>query len=339
MSKILIFKNDRAGDLMTSLKLISSLNKKDNKLKIYLSDLNIGFAFFFQNIIIEKINRRLKLIEKIKIIIDIFKNKYDEIYILTSNNFYFILPLIFRKCKFYSIVYNNKRNRPNNFLRNYLFKYKIVYRNKINERSYRENQIELLNNASEIDHYFKHIYIPKISTKLKNILPEKFIYFQFRYLFFEQLGWGREEFERLMLELLKKHNFILFSSDFEDNNEIRKYNNYFEENYSIINTKKLIKTENHKNENIFYLKDIDLLNLFFITNESEINVAKHGIISHLSFFHQKKCLSLFNFKIKSLKDFHDQKISYSEWYKNMNFKFSFIDKNIEKATNKIMKKI
>ena len=143
MSKILIFKNDRAGDLMTSLKLISSLNKKDNKLKIYLSDLNIGFAFFFQNIIIEKINRRLKLIEKIKIIIDIFKNKYDEIYILTSNNFYFILPLIFRKCKFYSIVYNNKRNRPNNFLRNYLFKYKIVYRNKINERSYRENQIEL----------------------------------------------------------------------------------------------------------------------------------------------------------------------------------------------------
>ena len=46
MNKILVLKNDRAGDLMTSLKLISSLNY-NNKLKIYLSELNIGFSFFF----------------------------------------------------------------------------------------------------------------------------------------------------------------------------------------------------------------------------------------------------------------------------------------------------
>ena len=61
MSKILILKNDRADDLISSLKLISSLNIKDNKLKIYLSELNIGFSFLNSNIhkAINKINRNI----------------------------------------------------------------------------------------------------------------------------------------------------------------------------------------------------------------------------------------------------------------------------------------
>ena len=50
MSEILFLNNDRAGNLMTSLKLISSLNIKGNKLKIYLSELNIGFSFLNTNI-------------------------------------------------------------------------------------------------------------------------------------------------------------------------------------------------------------------------------------------------------------------------------------------------
>ena len=45
--KILILKNDRAGDLFTSLKLISSLISKYSCIKIYLSELNAGFSFFF----------------------------------------------------------------------------------------------------------------------------------------------------------------------------------------------------------------------------------------------------------------------------------------------------
>ena len=45
MSKILILKNDRAGDLFTSLKLISSLIRDSDNLKIYLSELNFSFSF------------------------------------------------------------------------------------------------------------------------------------------------------------------------------------------------------------------------------------------------------------------------------------------------------
>ena len=161
MNKILILKNDRAGDLMTSLKLISSLNC-NNKLKIYLSELNNGFSFFFKNINTEKINFNLNIKDKIKIFFDLYKNSYDKVYILTPKSFYFYLPLFFRKVKFYSIVYDNKRNRPSNWLRKFLFKYRIVYRNKINVLSYRDIQLELLDKNNNIDNNFSNLNIQKI---------------------------------------------------------------------------------------------------------------------------------------------------------------------------------
>ena len=49
MSKILILKNDRAGDLFTSLKLISSIVENFDNTSIYLSELNSPFSFFLKN--------------------------------------------------------------------------------------------------------------------------------------------------------------------------------------------------------------------------------------------------------------------------------------------------
>ena len=119
---ILILKNDRAGDLFTSLRLISTLNSKNNKIKLYLSELNNSFSFLFKNIEVIKTNYNLNINNRINIFLDIIKNKYDEIYILSPKTFYFFLPLIFRKLKFFAIVYNgSKRNRPNKFLRKFLF--------------------------------------------------------------------------------------------------------------------------------------------------------------------------------------------------------------------------
>ena len=42
--KILIFKNDRGGDLISSIRLIHNL-MKDNDVDIYLSELNFNFKF------------------------------------------------------------------------------------------------------------------------------------------------------------------------------------------------------------------------------------------------------------------------------------------------------
>ena len=81
---------------------------------------------FFLNVQFAKIKFNLSFINKINIIYDLLKNNYDEIYILTPKNFYFFLPFFFRKTKFLAIVYNSQNKfRPINFLRNYLYKYKI----------------------------------------------------------------------------------------------------------------------------------------------------------------------------------------------------------------------
>ena len=48
--KILILKNDRAGDFFTSLKLISTLKNTSKDITIFLSELNVGFSFLLSNI-------------------------------------------------------------------------------------------------------------------------------------------------------------------------------------------------------------------------------------------------------------------------------------------------
>ena len=53
--KILILKNDRAGDLFTSLTLISSILSTYKNIKIYLSELNYGFSFLFNKANIKKL--------------------------------------------------------------------------------------------------------------------------------------------------------------------------------------------------------------------------------------------------------------------------------------------
>ena len=68
-------------------------------------------------------------------------------------------------------------------------------------------------------------------------------------------------------------------------------------------------------------------------------MSKDGIVSHISYFHNKKCYNLFNFKINNLSDYNHEKISYSEWYKGMNLNFSFLNTNIDKAIRKISKNI
>ena len=338
--KILILKNDRAGDLFTSLKLISSLISRYSSIKIYLSELNAGFSFFFINKKIKVVNFNLTIIDKLFIFLDILLNNYKKVYILTPKSFYFILPFIFRNIKFYSIVYDSeKKLRPSKYLRKYLYKYKIIYRNKINSKSYRDLQLDLLENNDIYDNDYLSLNIPKINKKLKNILPKKFIFFQFRYLFFNKLGWGIKEFDYIMSVLHKKYEYVLFSSDLESNKISDNFNLYFKQNYSIIDTKNYIHTKNSINQKTFYLEKVNALNLFYILKESKINVAKEGIVGHLSFFHQKKCHNLFNFDIKTKKDVYHQKISYSEWCKGMNFTFSFLNNDIVKSARKIYKHI
>ncbi len=332
--KILILKNDRAGDLFTSLQLISSLIK-NNKIKIYLSELNFGFSFLFKNHLVKKINFQLSLSNKINILFDIFKNKYDEVYILTPKTFYFLLPLFFRKIKFYAIVYNNyKKMRPNRFLRKYLFKFNIIYRDKLNKYNYSANQLNLLSEETKIDQQFSNLYIPKFPPEKKELLPENYIFFQFRYKFFELLNWDFNQIVQFLNILKSKYEYVLFCSDKEINEKTKYYVDFFLKQYSNIDFN--VNQFNRKNNiKVIYLNNLNSLDMFQVAKLAKYNIGPHGIISHLSYFHKVPSLNLFNFVISKKSDLIHQKISFSEWYKNMNFNFSFLNKDFLRTLKKI----
>ncbi len=338
MSKILILKNDRAGDLFTSLKLISSLLKNTDNLKIYLSELNFSFSFFFKNHKVIRVNYHLNIIDKIKVLFDITFNKYDKIYILTPKSFFFLLPIFFRKTQFYAIVYDGKkRDRPNSFLRKYLHRYKIVSRREVNKYSYRQLQEQLLDKNEILDDSYANLNLPKINPNINSLIPNSYIFFQFRYKFFDELNWTKENIIFFLNFLKTKYKNVLFCSDIEKNNRSNEFTNFFLKKYSYIDLNKNIKKKILENNNIYYLKDLNGIDMFYIIKNSSMCIAKEGIISHICFFHNVKCHNLFNFKIEKTEDIKHQKISYSEWCKGMNYSFSFLNDDINKTVNKINK--
>ena len=111
MKEVIIFKNDRTGDLFVSLKAINRIiNKhKDQNISIFLSNLNHKFNFIFPNLDKKIISLNLNILEKIKIFFYLLTHKIDTIYILSPKNFYYYLPFFFRRIKFYAITIKSKK--------------------------------------------------------------------------------------------------------------------------------------------------------------------------------------------------------------------------------------
>ena len=130
------FKNDAVGDLCQSLPAIQNIvDLKNTEIEIYLSERSKNFKFLISsnNIKFRILNYNLTLKEKLKIFLKCFKGNIDRIYILSPKKFYFYLPLIFRKIKFYAICINGPNNylRPSSFLRKFLYRFVVNDRSKI----------------------------------------------------------------------------------------------------------------------------------------------------------------------------------------------------------------
>ena len=138
---------------------------------------------------------------------------------------------------------------------------------------------------------------------MKNIwdlLPDKFLFFQFKKKFFDELNWSANEFEKIINFLNVKNKYILFSSDLE----ISNYNKYFESKYSVLNfgngTVQLI----NKKKNIFFLRNIDAKNLFLIIKKADKILCPHGLVTHISNFFEKNSVNMFSIKINNKSDYH-----------------------------------
>ena len=135
-----ILKNDAVGDLVHSLTAINNIisTKSNKKITLFLSKLSQNFSFLVNDsrVDIKILNYHLKVTEKIKLIFFLIKNKVSKVYILSPKGFYFYLPLLFWRIKFYAICVNgiNNYKRPNSFLRKFLFKFEINDRARIFKR-------------------------------------------------------------------------------------------------------------------------------------------------------------------------------------------------------------
>ena len=331
--KILILKNDRTGDLFVSLKAINRvlIKHQNDKITIFLSQINHKFSFLFPNLEKEIISMDLGLSEKFYILKYLLFNKIDSIYILTPKNFYYYLPFFFRKIKFYGITIKGTKNRPNNFLLKYIHKYVTIDRLTIKKRnsSYniQESLIEysdnsnMINTNSNIDHNFN--------------FPKEYVFFHYKHkLFNDLLDWSLDDIDNLLIFFSKKNKNIMFSSELNNS----QVNNHFSNKYNSFDFNN--KTHNNINENgIFFLKDVEGYDLFDIVRKSNNVIAPEGIITHMAYFLKKPILALMHFKLNDRRDFINQIISCKEWFPPSKYKFTVLKKNFTTSLNKLDKRI
>ena len=335
MSKILILKNDRTGDLFVSLKIINKIINKYEKspIEIFLSNVNYKFCFLFPSIRLKKIlPMKLDFLDKIKILLYLYINDISDVYILSPKKFYYYLPFIFRKINFHAIVINSNHLRPSLYLRKYLKKFVIIDRVNLKKRKSSYNtQSELIK-----DNFSEYNKInDKVIDKNNFTLPENFVFFHYKKnLFKNLLNWNLDNIENFLFLLKNKYDNVLFSSEYKD----IFLNNYYSKKFNTFNfnTKKNL---NINDKNIFFLLDIDGAELFNVVKKSKIVIAPEGIISHMSYFLNKPLLTLMHFNIKNKLDLKNQLISCKEWFPPSNYDFIVLKKDFNKSINRILKRL
>ena len=112
MKNIIIFKNDRLGDLFHSLNGINNImnEHKDDNIEIYLSNYSKSFSFLFDNtkVKVNYLNYNLSLIEKLKIFKIFLNNSIDKVFILSPKNYFFYLSFFLKRLNFMALQLKKK---------------------------------------------------------------------------------------------------------------------------------------------------------------------------------------------------------------------------------------
>ena len=331
--KIIIFKNDAIGDLIHSREAIHniSVSNPNKQIVLFLSikSKNFNFLFNYKNIIIKTIRNNLTIFEKFFLFIYIIKNRINEIFILTPKNFFFLLPIIFKKIKFYAICVDDLNNykRPSNYLRKNL--YKIV----INDRSaiYKRPSIENLQNKLIGDYYVKKYELNFSYVKKNDLIYQKdYIYFHLKQRRFERLKWGINEFEKILNYFLKFNNKVIITRDIEVDQRSFQIKDKF--NYYDFKIDKFI----NNNSNIILLDNIEGADLYNVIRNASKIIAFHGMITSFAWIEKKKVLDLYDVEINNRDDYRKYRNSFYEFKPSYNnYDFIIPKKDINKTLNKM----
>ena len=332
---VVILKNDAVGDLVHSLNAINNIVNDNNNLKItiFLSKLSEKFSFLIKNpkIEIKILNYDLSLIEKIEIFKFLLINKIEKLYILSPKNYYYYLPLFFKKIKFYAICINGANNyrRPSKFLRKFLFRYEINDR----EAAFKRNSTNLLQQKLTSENPIQDIKFKTnsgISDKLLKYLPKNYIYFHLKKKIFDELGWGLAELKDLFKKFNNYYPNIVFTKDIE----IDENTKLFRENFNTYDFK--LNDYNDNNSKVSFFDNLEGIDLYNVIKLSQKVVAFHGMMTNLASIEKKPVLDLFYCKINSWEDYRKYRNSFYEFKpKYKGYDFIIPSNDINKTLNKI----
>jgi len=331
--RIIIFKNDATGDLIHSREAIYniSISNPNKEIVLFLSINSKNFSFLFnnKNITIKTISNKLTIFERFFLFFYILKNNINEIFILTPKNFFFFLPVFFKKIKFYAICVNDLYNykRPSDFLRKNL--YKIV----INDRSaiYKRPSIENLQNKLIGDYHIQKYKLNFSQIENNNLIYQKdYIYFHLKQKRFDRLEWKISDLEKILNVFLKYNDKIIITRDIEvdqRNFEIKDKFNYYDF--------KIDKFVNNSSK-IILLDNVHGINLYNIIRNASKIVAFHGMITSFAWIEKKKVLDLYDVEINDWNDYRRYRNSFYEFKPSYNgYDFIIPKKDIDKTLNKM----
>jgi len=278
--KILILKNDRVGDLfhsLTNIETLIGLFSEDN-VELCLSEINIRFANIIKskNLKISETNLNLTLVDKISLFKKILINKYDYVFILSPKSFYFYLPLIFKKTNFLGICVDGKRNRPNKFLRKYLFAYEV------NDRTSNKKKLAIYDTEKKLIYNVFKNKIHNLSIKKNNTSPfdkkSVNVLFHYKSEIFGKIEENSHLFYAFFLNLVKNFNMkIKISTDLD---------------FDIKNEKILNKYKGRVD--IKFLGPINANQLISEIKNSELIISPHGAITCIAGYYDKNIIDIFD---------------------------------------------
>ena len=339
-----VFKNDAVGDLVHSLKAINNIISSSKKVTIFLSKLSEKYSFLVNNpkVEIKILNYDLNIIEKIKLIFFLTKNDINNVYILAPKNFYYYLPIVFRKIKFYAICINNINNyrRPRLFLRKFLFIYKINDREKIFKRDSIKLIQDKLTSVGNINFDYELTINVKKKDDLIKYLPKKYIYFHYKKKICDSLGWGLKELQILFSEFCNYYENVVFTKDIEGWDLLRyKKNNKentlaFKDNFNFYDFK--LKKFIDNKSNVLLMDNVVGEDLFYLIKYSNKVVAFHGQMTSLGFILGKNVLDVWYLNINTWEDYRKYRNAFYEFKpKNENYDFTIPNKNVRKTIRKM----
>ena len=330
MNKIIILKNDRVGDLFHSLDGINQIvnEHKNDEIEIYLSKYSSGFSFLFnrENINIKIINYNTSFIDKLSLYTSILVSPVQKIFILAPKSFYFILPLVFRKIKFYGIcIVEKTKKRPSNFFKKFLYKFETNNRSKKNKD---ESINQLIFNLCKNENH-KNVNLLNIEPQsiIKNFLNFQYCHFHFKKSLFVKKKWNYKHVHALLENIVKQKEKVILTSDI-DNTE---FNTIFRKNFSSYNFKHFNKnTKIDFKKSITYFENIESVDLFYLIKKAHLVIAPHGTMSVAASYLKKPVIDIFDSTIN--------KIAFREYRpKNANYNFLILKPFSEKQLIKFNK--